>query len=226
MIRTGAVVFALALTASAAHAAAPGSLAAGAPGHWSVATGETVSPNADAFRFDLGWPGISFTYLHGLSERSDMGLQFDLLYGWENTSRSKFGFGFNVPLRLVVNRKDKVTIGLHIDPGIRVYTGDNVTGGTDFFLRFPVGGILGVQVTPELRIAAAIDLNMATQFLSHDFGPNAFFEVGPQFGFAAEYAVDRSLDVGLNVRFGPQFYSFGGGSDFAFTTAVVIGYRL
>ncbi|HET7787288.1 MAG TPA: hypothetical protein VFL36_15065 [Myxococcales bacterium] len=226
MIRTGAAVFALALTASAAQAAAPGTYA-GAPGHWSVATGETVSPNADAFRFDLGWPGISFTYLHGTSDRSDMGLQFDLLYGWESTNRSKFGFGFGVPFRIVVNRKDKVTIGLHIDPGIRVYTGDNVTGGTDFFLRFPVGGILGVQVTPELRLAATIDLNMATQFLSHNFGPDAFLEIGPQFGFAAEYAVDRSLDVGLNVRFGPQFYTFSASpTDFAFTTAVVIGYRL
>jgi hypothetical protein len=226
MIRTGAAVFALALTAFAAQAAAPGRLSAGAPGHWSVATGETVSPSSDAFRFDLGWPGLSFTYLHGLSDRSDMGMQFDLLYGWENTGRSKFGFGFNVPLRVVVNRKDKVTIGLHIDPGIRAYTGDAVTGGGDFFLRFPVGGILGVQVTPELRVAAAIDLNLATQFLSHDLGPDAFLEIGPQFGFAAEYAVDRNLDVGLNVRFGPQFYSFGGGNDFAFTTAVVIGYRL
>src|SRR3954452_24881583 len=226
MTRTCAAVLALALTVFAARTAAAQPVSAGSPGHWSVATGETVSPSADAFRFDLGWPGVGFTYLHGLSDRTDMGVQFDLLYGWENTNRSKFGFGFGVPLRLVVNRKDKVTIGLHIDPGIRVYTGDNVTGGTDFFLRFPVGGILGIQVTPELRLAATIDLNMATQFLSHDFGPNAFFEVGPQFGFAAEYAVDRNLDVGLNVRFGPQFYSFGGGSDFAFTTAVVIGYRL
>ena len=57
MIRIGAAVFALALTASAAQAAASG-VAPGAPGHWSVATGETVSPQTDAFRFDLGWPGL------------------------------------------------------------------------------------------------------------------------------------------------------------------------
>lgn len=218
MIRTGAAVFALALTASAAQAAAPGSVAAGAPGHWSVATGETVSPNADAFRFGIGWPGVDFTYLHGLNDRSDMGLQFELLYGLEQTDFSKFGFGFGIPLRLVVNRKDKVTIGLHIDPGFRVYTGDN---NTNFFLRFPVGGILGVQVTPELRLAGTVDLTMAVQFLN-----TAFFEVGPQFGFAAEYSVDRNLNVGLQARFGPQFYSVGGGSDLAFTTQVLIGYRL
>lgn len=225
MMRTCAAVFALALTSFAAYAIPP--VNPGAPNHWSTVTGETVSPTADAFRFDLGWPGVSFTYLHGLSDRSDVGMQFDLLYGWEQTNHSKFGFGFNLPFRLVANRKDKVTIGLHIDPGLRVYTGNDVTGGTDFFLRFPVGGILGVQVTPEFRLAGTIDLNMATQFLSHDFGTNAFFEVGPQFGFAGEYSVDRNLNVGVQARFGPQFYSVSGsGSDFAFTTEVVIGYRL
>jgi|1185.fasta_scaffold90785_1 hypothetical protein len=224
MTRTCAAVLALALTVFAARTAAAQPVTAGSPGHWSVATGETVSPSADAFRFDLGWPGVGFTYLHGLSDRTDMGVQFDLLYGWENTNRSKFGFGFGVPLRLVVNRKDKVTIGLHIDPGIRVYTGDNVTGGTDFFLRFPVGGILGIQVTPELRLAATIDLNMAIQLTN-----TAFFEVGPQFGFDAEYAVpsDRNLHLGINARFGPQFYSLSNSqTDFAFTTELVVGYRL
>ena len=222
MMRTCAAALALALTVFAARTAAAQTVPAGSPGHWSVSTGETVSTGSDAFRFDLGWPGIGFTYLHGLSDRTDVGAQFDLLYGWENTDRSKFGFGFGVPLRLVVNRKDKVTIGLHVDPGIRVYTGNNVTGGTDFFLRFPVGGMLGIQINPELRLAAAIDLNMAIQFAN-----TAFFEVGPQFGFDAEYAVDRNLRVGINGRFGPQFYSFSNSpTDFAFTTELVVGYRL
>ena len=55
----------------------------------------------------------------------------------------------------------------------------------------------------------------------------AFFEIGPQFGFAAEYNVDKNLLAGLKVAFGPQFYSFAGsGTDFAFTTEVVVGYRM
>ena len=212
------VIASLSLALLAAAAQAPAAPAPGAPGHWSLATGETVSPDHDAIDFGLGWPGVRFDYLHGLSDRSDVAMRLELLYGQESTNTAKFGFGVAAPLRLVVNRKDKVLLGLHFDPGIRVYTDSNLT---DFYLRFPVGGILGIQASPELRIAAAVDLNMAVQ-IPH----RTFFEIGPAFGFAAEYLVDRSLMVGLNARFGPQFYSTGGGSDFAFTTEIVVGYRL
>ena len=127
-----------------------------------------------------------------------------------------------VPYRLVVNLKDKVTLGVHIDPSIAVYTGSNYTGNTDFFLRFPVGGILGVQVNPQFRLAGTIDLTMAAQFLN-----TAFFELGPQFGVSGEYSLDHNLNIGAQMRFGPQFYSVSGsGTDLAFTTEVVIGYRL
>jgi hypothetical protein len=54
-----------------------------------------------------------------------------------------------------------------------------------------------------------------------------FMEIGPLFGFAVEYAVDKNLQVGLNTRFGPQFYTVSGaGTEFAFTTQIVVGYRL
>ena len=55
----------------------------------------------------------------------------------------------------------------------------------------------------------------------------AFFELGPQFGVSGEYSVDHNLNIGAQMRFGPQFYSVSGsGTDLAFTTEVVIGYRL
>ena len=215
--RTFALIAALFPTLAVAQtSSAP---APGAPGHWSTITGETVSAEKDAIAIGLGWPGIRFDYLHGLSDRSDVAGRVELLYGVENTSVSKFGFGFAAPLRLVVTRKDKILLGLHFDPGIRVYT-DNTQ--TDFFLRFPVGGLLGIQATPELRLAAAVDLNMAVQ-IPH----TAFFQIGPAFGFATEFMVDKNLQVGLNTRFGPQFRTIAGtGADFAFTTEIAVGYRL
>jgi hypothetical protein len=218
-------VFAAALlTASAAAAAEPAPLVSltpppGAPGHWSIVTGETVSPNRDAVSFELGWPGATFGYLHGLSESSDVGVKFDLLYSWENTTYSKFGAGLDVPFRLVVNRHDRLVIALHIDPGARVYTNSS---STDFFIRFPVGGTVGIQITPEVRIAAGADFTMAMQLTN-----TAFLEVGPQFGFGVEYAIDKGLLMGLNTRFGPQFYTHSSAStSFAFTTQLVLGYRL
>ncbi len=210
---------AVVLTTFASRAQSLAPVTSGAPGHWSVATGETVSPDRDAIAFELGWPGISFGYLHGLSDRSDVGMKIDLLYAYENTNTSVFGAGFDVPLRLVVNRREKVSIGLHVDPGLRIYTKDSVT---NFLTRFPVGGILGIQATPELRLAATADLTMAINW-TH----TQFFEIGPLFGFATEYAVDKNLMVGLKADFGPQFYTVSGsGTDFAFTTEITVGYRM
>src|SRR5207244_13539544 len=116
----------------------------------------------------------------------------------ENTNTSTFGAGADLPLRLVVNRHDKVMIGLHIEPGARVYTKNSVS---DFLTRFPVGGTLGIQATPDLRIAASADLTMAIKW-TH----TTFFEIGAQFGFAAECGVDRTRMVGLKVKLWRQSY--------------------
>ena len=45
------------------------------------------------------------------------------------------------------------------------------------------------------------------------------------FGFGVEYTVDPHILVGLNTRFGPQFYTVASDADFAFVTQVVVGYR-
>jgi len=214
-----AALTATALISSAALAAEPSPVAAGAPGHWSVATGETVSPDRDAISFEMGWPGLIFGFARGLSDRSDVGFKIGLLYSLENTNTSVFGAGADVPFRLVVNRHEKVSLGLHVDPAVRLYTKN---GTSNFLTRFPVGGILGIQATPELRLAASADLSMAINWTN-----TRYLEIGPQFGFAAEYAVDRNLLVGLNGRFGPQFYSYANSpTDFAFTTEIVVGYRM
>ena len=192
---------------------------AAGPNHWSTETGETVSPGRDALKFDLGWPGLGVTYLHGVNDRADFGIHFELLYGFEQTSFSHFGLGFGVPYRLIVNRHERVTVEVHIEPGMRVYPDSNFTS---FFIRAPFGGTLGLQITPELRIAAKADLDFAVQL------PNtAYLEIGPEFGFALEYAVDRNLNIGFNTLFGPQFITISGAdARFAFITQIVVGYRL
>ena len=49
----------------------------------------------------------------------------------------------------------------------------------------------------------------------------------PQFGLAAEYASDRNLTLGLNLKFGPQFVTLSNtGAQLAFTAQVVVGYRM
>jgi hypothetical protein len=219
MTRTRALFAALSLFTAFAAAADLPNAAPGAPGHWSVVTGETVSPDRDAITFELGWPGASFSYLHGTSDRSDLAMKVHLLYERENTTDSAFGAGFDVPFRLVVSRSGKVSILLQVEPGVRLYTQN---GTSDFMTRFPLGGVLGIQVTPEVRLAGFAGLTMAVNW-TH----TTFFEVGPQFGVGVEYFVDKNLLVGLSGKFGPQFYSFSNSpTDFAFTTQLVAGYRM
>ena len=221
MPRTCALIAASLLVAARASAQSspPAAPAAAVAGHWSIITGETVSPDRDAIAFEAGWPGISFSYLHGTSDRSDVALKLDLLYGDENTTTTHLGFGLDVPFRLVVNRSNRVLIGLHIDPGLRIYSRN---GATDFMTRFPVGGTVGIQATPEVRVAVSADLTLGINW-TH----TTYFEFGPQFGLAAEYAPDRNLLFGLDAKFGPQFITLSGtGADLAFVTQVVIGYRM
>ena len=45
--------------------------AAQAPTHWSMVTGETVSPDHDAMDVAVGWPAARFDFKHGVSDRSD-----------------------------------------------------------------------------------------------------------------------------------------------------------
>ena len=218
-MRTCAPFAAPLLAALLATAARAQTTPPGTPGHWSVATGETVSPERDAIAFLAGWPGASFAYLHGLSDRGDMGLKVDLLFARENTTDSAFGAGFDVPLRLVVNRSGMVAITLQGEPGLRIYTQNSQT---DFMTRFPVGGVLGIQATPELRLGLSADLVMAVVW-TH----TQYLEIGPQFGIAGEDRADKNLSLGLQAKFGPQFYSVSGSStDFAFTIQVLVGYRM
>jgi len=218
MWRTCALIAAILLPAYAAAGAPEGTSPVAQASHWSMATGETVSPDRDAIAFAAGWPGASFTYLHGTSDRSDVGLKVDLLYEFENTSNSAFGAGFDVPFRLVVNRSEKVSLLLQVEPGLRLYSQNSQT---DFMTRFPVGGVLGIEATPVLRLGAFAGLTMAVNW-TH----TQFFEIGPQFGLAAEYAADRNLVVGLDAKFGPQFDTATSGSVFAFTAQILVGYRM
>ena len=52
------------------------------------------------------------------------------------------------------------------------------------------------------------------------------FWLGPLFGPAFEYHVDRELTLGLNTRFGPIIETAGGTTHFGFVTQLLIAYRL
>ena len=126
--------------------------------------------------------------------------------------------GVRVPFRFAAYRKDRIGVLFHIDPGIKFYT----TNPAAFGFQWPIGVTLGYTVGPELTIAFGVDLPM---FLRLTPSPVDFY-LGPLFGPAFEYHVDRELTIGLNTRFGPMIETAGGNTRFGFVTQLLLAYRL
>src|SRR5438105_14359178 len=102
MRRTGsvAVVLSLALWATAAQAQSRRtsltSSSTSRTSHYSLLGAETVPNGVDVASGEFGWPGVSFGLTHGTSATSDVGIRFDILYGFEDTTISQFGIGVRV----------------------------------------------------------------------------------------------------------------------------------
>jgi hypothetical protein len=214
--KSAVIAAALAVVAAASPAFAQTRTTPG--GQYSLLGGNTVPSGVDVVDGEFGWPSATFGFTHGTSPTSDVGVKFDLLYGFESTNISQFGIGFRVPLRFNLLRRDRISVLAHIDPGVKVYT----TTPAIFGFQWPVGLTLGYTATPELNVGFGFELPMTLVVTP---SPVTMF-LGPMFGPAFEYHLDRQLAVGLNTRFGPIFNTQGGGSQFGFVTQLVLAYRL
>jgi hypothetical protein len=187
-------------------------------GGYSLLGGEVLGRGVNVVSGEFGWPGISFGYTHGMGQNMDIGGKFDLLFGVEGIpSASHFGIGFRVPIRLTALRSDRMSVLLHFDPGIKLFT----TDPTLFGISFPVGVVLGYAATREVNVSFGVDLPMTLYVTPSPVN----FLIGPWFGPAVEYHVDPKILVGLNSRFGPIFAT-GGGNDFGFQMQLLLAYRM
>jgi hypothetical protein len=186
-------------------------------GRYSLLGGEVLGKGVNAVSGEFGWPSITFGYTHGMGQNWDIGAKFDLLYGVEGiTSLTQFGLGFRVPMRATILRSDRLSVLVHVDPGLKLFTYSPAVFG----FSFPVGVVLGYAASREVNVAFGVDLPM-TLYVA----PNANFFIGPWFGPAVEYHVDQRLLVGFNTRFGPIFAT-GGGNDFGFLMQLLLAYRM
>jgi hypothetical protein len=190
----------------------------GSVGRYSLLGGETVGAGTNVVSGEFGWPSVTFGYTHGLSRDTDIGLKFDLLFGVEGaTEASQFGVGFRVPMRMTALRKDRLSVLLHFDPGLKIFTYSPAVFG----LAFPVGAVFGYSATREMVVAFGVDLPM-TLYVSPS--PVRFL-IAPMFGPAVEYHVDPRLAIGVNTRFGTVINT-AGGSAFGFVMQLLLAYRM
>ncbi len=192
-------------------------LAASSAERWSLYGGETLAAGQDLFAGEVGWPSTSFGWTHGLTDTTDAGVRFDVLYAFESTTDTHFGLGFRIPLRGIAVRSSRVSLLVRADPGFKVYPGD----GTPWGFAIPLSAAVGIPLSPDLRMAIGVDVPL-TLF----FAPTAQLLIGTQFGFGMDYFADSRLLMGFNVRLGPVFNTDTNGSRVGIVTQIGIGYRM
>ena len=188
--------------------------------NWTATAGTTVGQNNGVMHVEAGWPGVDFTYLRGIDERTDLGFKVGFNYGFEGTTNGVFGVNLAVPVRRNLSRTDVFSIGVRAEPGLSFY-GNN--GSLLFGVGGPVGVVAGMKLDPRLTLDIGADLPILVSFANP-----AGVLFGPQVGGGGEYLLDKNLAVTLRARVGPEFAlaTGGTGSQAAFQTMIGIAYNM
>ena len=185
---------------------------------WTATAGRTAGKGNVVLQAEAGWPGIGFTYLKGLDERSDIGVHLGLNYGFEGTTNAVNGVNVAIPYRRTIADWGDTTMAFRMEPGISVY-GNN---GVLFGIGGPLGVVAGFHVSPPLTLDVGADIPVLLSFSNP-----AGFMFGPEVGAGAEYLIDRNLALTARFRVGPQFAlnSSGTTSQTAFVTLIGLAYN-
>ena len=185
---------------------------------WSATAGRTVGTGNSVLQAEAGWPGIGFTWLKGINERSDYGLHVGFNYGFEGTSNTVTGFNFAVPYRRTLATSGDTSLAFETQPGISIYANNGAMVG----VGGPIGVVGALQVTPQLTLDLAADVPVLITFTN----PTGVV-FGPQFGGGGEYLIDRNLAVTARIRVGPRFALDSAGSETqtGFVTLIGLAYN-
>jgi hypothetical protein len=188
-------------------------------GDWTATAGRTVGAGNSVLQAEAGWPGIGFTWLKGLDERTDVGLHVAFNYGFEGTANSVTGFNFAVPYRVTLANFGDTAIAFDAQPGLSIYSNN---GGALVGVGGPIGVVAGFHVSPPLTLDLGADVPVLLSFSNP-----AGFLFGPQFGGGAEYLIDRNLAVTARFRVGPRFAldSAGTATQTGFITLIGLAYN-
>ena len=189
---------------------------------WSATAGRTVGSGNSVLQAEAGWPGVSFTFLHGVNERSDAGARINLNYGFMNTTNTLTGVDLQVPLRyrMTDGSSGGINVALQASPGLTIYSNH---GSTLVGIGGPLGIVAGTRVSESLTLDAGADIPVLFSF-TNPFG--VIF--GPLFGVGGEYMVDRNLMVTARIRMGPEisFDHTGSNTQFGLQTLIGVAYNL
>jgi hypothetical protein len=90
-------------------------------GNWTATAGRTAGDGNSILATEAGWPGIGFTWLKGVNDRTDVGLHVGFNYGFEGTANSVTGFNFAVPYRHTLGSMGDTSFAFQAQPGLSFY---------------------------------------------------------------------------------------------------------
>jgi hypothetical protein len=188
--------------------------------NWSTTAGRTVGMGNSSVAAEVGWPGIGFTYLHGVDERTDWGFHAGFNYGLEGSSRSLTGLNLAIPYRHTLGTLSDTAFAFQVQPGLSFYSSE---GSVLVALGGPIGIVWSFKLDPSLTLDLGVDVPILISFSNP-----AGFLFGPEFGGGGEYLIDRNLAVTARLRIGPEFALSSGGSNTTtgFTALIGLAYNL
>jgi hypothetical protein len=171
-------------------------------GEWSTATGRTVGRGGDVITAEVGWPGIEGKYLHGLSDRFDVGARFAFLYGTMVGVSVDPTFTFGAVMRAGLVRNGIVSLGLSFNPGV----GFSMKDAGAFIVQFPLEVQVGVHPVNILNVDFGVGLTPTIVVpFSSSLGVGLAMPI--LFGPGVELFLTRSVMVTLQTRFGPGIWT-------------------
>lgn len=172
---------------------------------WGLHSANTV-PRGDYMLYgELGWPDLSIGVQRGLGDSFDAGLRFTMIYGVHyllpkdrnGVNDLSFGFGFTVPLRFTLTRTERISVLVHVDPGVRFdYLDSEPRNAAPFIApQIPVGIDLGVHLTQRTTLTLGVDIPISIQVTPDPAGLIAFLP-----GVALEHRFTERFGMSANVR--------------------------
>ena len=188
--------------------------------NWSVTAAQTVGLGNSALAAEAGWPGVAFTYLRGVDERTDWGFHAALNYGLQGTDRRLTGTSVGIAYRHTLGGLSDVGFTLEAQPALALYASE---GSVLFGVGGPVGVVAGFKLDERLTLDLAFEVPLLVSFSNP-----AGVLFGPQFGGGGEYQLYRNLALTVRLRVGPEFAltSEGSSTNLGLTAVVGLAYNL
>jgi hypothetical protein len=191
---------------------------------WSTLSGQSVGNNATALTAQVGFPGLTLSFLRGMSSNLDFGGRFTFNYGYERLLTAIYpGVKGELLGRLQLLGLPRVNLGLQIGAGAFGYFAPGGAAVVGF--SFPLALQVGIPIGSALVVSTGIDVPMYVTF-----GTIGGLTIPLLFGAGVEYFIDKSFVATFNTRMGPSInnsgFRYGSRAELALEAQVGIAYRL